>query len=79
MSATVNEACSNCRDIKILSQVSSLYVVVRNVRGMHGEGVENYALDIRTMRLKRTGVCHGVKVQYLTSESAVPVSSFHTS
>lgn len=47
--------------------MSSLYIVVRNVRGMHGEGVESYSLDIRTMRLNRTGLCHGVKVQYRQS------------
>jgi hypothetical protein len=64
VSATVDEACINCRYIKILSQVSRLHVMVRNVRGMHGEGAESYALDIRSMRLKRTDVCHGVEVQY---------------
>jgi len=47
--------------------LSSLYVVARNVRGMHSEGVEVYALDIRTIRLKRTGVCHWVRVQYFQS------------
>jgi len=34
---------------------------------MQGEGVESYALDIGTIRLKRTGLCHAVKVQYLQS------------
>jgi hypothetical protein len=37
------------------------------LRGMHGEGVDSYSLDIRTIRLNRIGLCHGVKVQYRQS------------
>lgn len=47
--------------------MSNLYVVARNVRGMHGEGFESYDLDIRTMRLNRTGLCRGFKIQYRQS------------